>query len=102
MSDAERALRAHEQIEILRSRLPRYEELLAESGADAFAVPEIGKLTEDAGHLEQALRDSVRSAHEAFRHLDGVSDGTTGPSSSPSGPAHPPKSGDIGQEPSAP
>ncbi|MER6172861.1 hypothetical protein [Streptosporangium sp. NPDC001681] len=112
VSDAERALRAHEQIEILRSRLPRYEELLAESGADAFAVPEIGKLTEDAGHLEQALRDSVRSAHEAFRHLDrsaadgaadsaanGAANGAAGPSTAPSGPVHPPNSG---EEPSAP
>ncbi|GAA3022581.1 hypothetical protein [Streptosporangium longisporum] len=73
VADADRALRAHEQIAVLRSRLPRYEELLAESGADAFAVPEIGRLAEDAGHLEQALRDSVRSAQEAFRYLDGPS-----------------------------
>ncbi|WP_440063541.1 hypothetical protein [Streptosporangium sp. OZ121] len=81
VADAERALRAHEQIEALRARLPRYEELLAESGADTFAVPEIGRLAEDAGHLEQALRDSVRSAHEAFRHLDGH------PATPPGGPA---------------
>ncbi|MEU4538119.1 hypothetical protein AB0G15_25020, partial [Streptosporangium sp. NPDC023825] len=80
VADAERALRAHDQIEALRARLPRYEELLAESGADAFAVPEIGRLAEDAGHLEQALRDSVRSAHEAFRHLDGPA------ATSPGGP----------------
>ncbi|MGC5010518.1 hypothetical protein ACLQ2R_07095 [Streptosporangium sp. DT93] len=86
VADAERALRAHEQIAVLRSRLPRYEELLAESGADAFAVPEIGRLAEDAGHLEQALRDSVRSAHEAFRYLDG-----------PAGPPSPP-----GDEPASP
>lgn len=71
VAEADRALHAHDQIEQLRARLPRYEELLAESGADTFAVPEIGRLSEDAGHLEQALRDSVRSAHEAFRHLDG-------------------------------
>ena len=71
VSEADRALHAHDQIEQLRARLPRYEELLAESGADTFAVPEISRLSEDAGHLEQALRDSVRSAHEAFRHLDG-------------------------------
>ncbi|WP_344979960.1 hypothetical protein [Streptosporangium fragile] len=71
VSEAERALRAQEQIELLRSRLPRYEELLAESGADSFSIPEIGRLSEDASHLERALRDSVRSAHEAFRHLDG-------------------------------
>ncbi|WP_406313670.1 hypothetical protein OHA77_35575 [Streptosporangium sp. NBC_01639] len=72
---AERALRAHDQIELLRARLPRYEELLAESGADALAVPELDHLSEDAGRLEQALRDSVRSAHEAFRYLDGPSSG---------------------------
>ncbi|MFF5207292.1 hypothetical protein [Streptosporangium sp. NPDC000396] len=70
VANAERALRAQEQIEQLRARLPRYEELLAETGADALAVPEIGRLSEDAGRLEQALRESVRSAHEAFRHLD--------------------------------
>ncbi|WP_326641387.1 hypothetical protein OG884_01650 [Streptosporangium sp. NBC_01755] len=94
VSDAEQALRAHEQIEVLRSRLPRYEELLAESGADAFAVPEIGRLTEDADHLEQALRDSVRSAHEAFRHLDGAAaGGAAGPSTAPSEPSSPPNSG---------
>nr|WP_260408572.1 hypothetical protein [Planomonospora venezuelensis] len=71
VAEAERALRAHEQVELLRSRLPRYEELLAETGADASAVPEIDQLSRDAGRLEEALRDSVRSAHEAFRYLDG-------------------------------
>ncbi|MBG0831130.1 hypothetical protein HS041_25550 [Planomonospora sp. ID67723] len=71
VTEAERALRAHQQVELLRSRLPRYEELLAETGADASAVPEIDHLSRDAGRLEQALRDSVRSAHEAFRYLDG-------------------------------
>ncbi|GAA3104719.1 hypothetical protein [Streptosporangium carneum] len=75
VAEAERALNAHEQIEVLRARLPRYEELLAESGADAFAVPELDHLAQDAGRLEQALRDSVRSAHEAFRHLDGPPSG---------------------------
>ncbi|GIH99394.1 hypothetical protein [Planobispora takensis] len=71
VEEAERALRAHEQIEVLRSRLPKYEQLLAETGADALAVPQIDNLAQDAGRLEQALRDSVRSAHEAFRYLDG-------------------------------
>ncbi|MEU6740247.1 hypothetical protein [Streptosporangium sandarakinum] len=71
VAEAERALRAHEQIERLRERLPRYEELLAETGADSAAVPEIDRLAGDAGRLERALRDSLRSAHEAFRHLDG-------------------------------
>ncbi|MGV9597750.1 hypothetical protein ACWDR1_13865 [Streptosporangium sandarakinum] len=71
VTEAERALRAHEQIELLRERLPRYEELLAETGADSAAVPEIDRLAGDAGRLERALRDSLRSAHEAFRHLDG-------------------------------
>ncbi|WP_329429596.1 hypothetical protein OG339_13915 [Streptosporangium sp. NBC_01495] len=95
VADAERALRAHDQIEALRARLPRYEELLAESGADVFAVPEIGRLAEDAGHLEQALRDSVRSAHEAFRHLDGPPGGSPPSASGPSaGPHGPPDRGD--------
>ncbi|MFI6900597.1 hypothetical protein ACIBKY_05020 [Nonomuraea sp. NPDC050394] len=67
--DAERAYRAHSQIERLTAKLPRYEELLTESGADSQAVPELTELANDAGRLEQALRDSVSSAHEAFRHL---------------------------------
>ncbi|MFC4056852.1 hypothetical protein ACFOWE_01005 [Planomonospora corallina] len=71
VAEAERAFLAHQRIELLRSRLPRYEELLAETGADAFAVPEIDHLARDAGQLEQALRASIRSAHEAFRYLDG-------------------------------
>ncbi|MFI6290701.1 hypothetical protein ACIBEJ_03910 [Nonomuraea sp. NPDC050790] len=68
--DAERAFRARSQIERLTAKLPRYEELLAESGADGHAVPELTELADDAGRLEQALRDSVSSAHEAFRHLE--------------------------------
>ncbi|MCK2219221.1 hypothetical protein MF672_036320 [Actinomadura sp. ATCC 31491] len=71
VADAERAYRARRQIERLSARLSRYEELLAESGADGAAVPELNELTDDAGRLEQALRDSVSSAHEAFRHLRG-------------------------------
>ncbi|QYC41338.1 hypothetical protein Nocox_18645 [Nonomuraea coxensis DSM 45129] len=71
VADAERAYRARRQIERLSARLPRYEELLVESGADGSAVPELDGLAEDAGRLEQALRDSVSSAHEAFRHLEG-------------------------------
>lgn len=71
VADAERAYRARRQIERFSARLPRYEELLAESGADGSAVPELGRLSDDADRLEQALRDSVSSAHEAFRHLQG-------------------------------
>ncbi|MEU7001854.1 hypothetical protein [Nonomuraea sp. NPDC046570] len=71
VADAERAYHAHTQIEELRGRLHQYEELVAESGADRFAVPEIARLAGDAGELERALRRSVSSAHEAFRHLDG-------------------------------
>ncbi|MFC7721940.1 hypothetical protein [Nonomuraea recticatena] len=71
VAEAERAYHAHGQIEELRARLPRYEELVAESGADGFAVPEISRLSEDADRLERALRRSVSSAHEAFRYLDG-------------------------------
>ncbi|WP_181019949.1 hypothetical protein [Nonomuraea typhae] len=70
VAEAERAYHAHAQIEELRERLPQYEELVAESGADALAVPELERLAGDAGRLEQALRQSVRCAHEAFRHLD--------------------------------
>ncbi|MFI6922657.1 hypothetical protein ACIBIZ_22135 [Nonomuraea spiralis] len=70
VAEAERAFHARGQIEELRTRLPRYEELLAESGADALAVPEIDRLAEDADHLERVLRRSVRSAHEAFRYLE--------------------------------
>ncbi|MEU7001853.1 hypothetical protein [Nonomuraea sp. NPDC046570] len=71
VSEAERAFHAHRQIDELRARLPRYEELLAESGADGSAVPEIAGLADDAGDLEQALRKSIGSAHDAFRHLEG-------------------------------
>jgi hypothetical protein len=70
VAEAERAYRAHHQIEELRGRLHQYEELVSESGADGFAVPEITRLAEDADQLEQALRRSVSSAHEAFRYLD--------------------------------
>ena len=71
VAEAERAYRARHQIERFGAKLPRYEELLAESGADRSAVPELGRLTEDADRLEETLRDSVTSAHEAFRHLNG-------------------------------
>ncbi|HUR04624.1 MAG TPA: hypothetical protein VM347_18915 [Nonomuraea sp.] len=71
VAEAERAYHARSQIEELRARLPRYEELLAESGADALAVPEIEKLAQDADDLERLLRKSVSSAHEAFRYLEG-------------------------------
>jgi DNA-binding transcriptional ArsR family regulator len=71
VADAERAYRARRQIERFSARLPRYEELLAESGAGGSAVPELGRLSDDADRLEQALRNSVSSAHEAFRHLRG-------------------------------
>ncbi|NRQ35515.1 hypothetical protein HII36_27330, partial [Nonomuraea sp. NN258] len=68
--EAERAYRAHHQIEELRGRLHQYEELVAETGADGFAVPELARLAADADRLEQALRRTVRSAREAFRYLD--------------------------------
>ncbi|NUR89026.1 MAG: hypothetical protein HOY71_33505 [Nonomuraea sp.] len=71
VTEAERAFHARGQIEELRARLPRYEELLAESGADGLAVPELERLAGDADALEQVLRRSVSSAHEAFRHLEG-------------------------------
>ncbi|RVX40581.1 hypothetical protein EDD27_2996 [Nonomuraea polychroma] len=71
VAEAERAYHARGQIEELRSRLPRYEELLAESGADALAVTEIERLAEDADVLERTLRRSVASAHEAFKYLEG-------------------------------
>jgi hypothetical protein len=71
VAEAERAYRARHQIDRLSANLPRYEELLAESGADDSAMPELSRLTEDADRLEEALRDSVSSAHEAFRHVRG-------------------------------
>jgi hypothetical protein len=71
VAEAERAYHARGQIETLRARLPHYEELLAESGADALAVPEIERLAQDADDVERALRRSVSSAHEAFRYLEG-------------------------------
>ncbi|GGP06401.1 hypothetical protein LDL08_17185 [Nonomuraea glycinis] len=71
VAEAERAYHARGQIEALRARLPHYEELLAESGADALAVPEIERLAQDADDVERTLRRSVSSAHEAFRYLEG-------------------------------
>ncbi|MEV0612289.1 hypothetical protein AB0I81_03125 [Nonomuraea sp. NPDC050404] len=70
VAEAERAYHARGQIEDLRARLPRYEELLAESGADRMGVAEIERLAEDADVLERTLRRSVASAHEAFRYLE--------------------------------
>ncbi|GGK79847.1 hypothetical protein Sme01_45980 [Sphaerisporangium melleum] len=71
VAEAERAYQARDQIEALHARLPRYEDLLAEAGSDRMAVPELRALAEDAERLEEALRESVRSARHAFRHLDG-------------------------------
>lgn len=70
VAEAERAYRAQHQIEQLRAKLPRYEELLAESGAEDYIEPEIARLSDDADRLEQALRRSVRSAQDAFRYLE--------------------------------
>ncbi|MEU0484026.1 hypothetical protein ABZ260_33190, partial [Streptosporangium sp. NPDC006013] len=70
VSDAEHALLSQGQIEALRAHLPEYEQLVAETGAARFSAPEIGHLSDDADMLRRALRESVRSAHEAFRHLD--------------------------------
>jgi len=70
VTEAERAFRAHQQIEELRGRIHQYEELVAETGADTFAVPELARLAEEADQLEQALRRSLSSAKEAFRHLE--------------------------------
>lgn len=83
VTQADRALTSQSQIEALRAHLPEYEQLVAETGAARFLTPEIGHLSEDAIHLRRALRDSVRSAHEAFQHLDGPSH--PGPSPLPSG-----------------
>ncbi|MEU7984451.1 hypothetical protein AB0B56_06235 [Streptosporangium canum] len=71
VSNADRALRSQSQIDALLAYLPEYEQLVAETGAARFSAPEIGHLSEDAAQLQRALRDSVRSAHEAFRYLDG-------------------------------
>jgi len=70
VSNADRALRSQSQIDALLAYLPEYEQLVAETGAARFSAPEIGHLSEDAAQLQRALRDSVRSAHEAFRYLD--------------------------------
>ncbi|WP_433239508.1 hypothetical protein ACQPYK_32810 [Streptosporangium sp. CA-135522] len=71
VSDADRALRSQGQIDALLAHLPEYEQLVAETGAARFSAPEIGNLSEDAALLRRALHDSVRSAHEAFRYLEG-------------------------------
>ncbi|MGC5009812.1 hypothetical protein ACLQ2R_03505 [Streptosporangium sp. DT93] len=86
VADAERAYRARTQIEAFVERLPRYEELLAESGADALSIPELGHLAGEADELERALRASIGSAHEIFGHLDGpeAPDGPQDPGGQPS------------------
>ncbi|TDE58222.1 hypothetical protein E1295_05905 [Nonomuraea mesophila] len=66
VADAERAYLARHQIEELLGEAHAYEELAAETGADTFAVPELEHLAADAAQLEQALRRSVDSAHEAL------------------------------------
>ncbi|MFF4414168.1 hypothetical protein ACFYY8_16660 [Streptosporangium sp. NPDC001559] len=71
VTQADHALVSQGQIEVLRAQLPEYEQLVAETGAARFLAPEIGNLSEDAEQLRRALRDSLRSAHEAFRYLDG-------------------------------
>ncbi|MCA2224879.1 hypothetical protein [Nonomuraea aurantiaca] len=58
------------RLDELGALLPRYEELLAESGADALSAPELARLTHDADRLERALRHSLLSARSAFSHLD--------------------------------
>ncbi|TDD37496.1 hypothetical protein E1286_37125 [Nonomuraea terrae] len=70
VAEAERAYTAHHQIQELRGRLHRYEELVAETGADVSSVPELDRLAEDADRLERALRRSMSSAREAFGYLD--------------------------------
>ncbi|MGP3919435.1 hypothetical protein [Nonomuraea sp. 10N515B] len=87
VTEAERAYRAHQQIEELRGRLHQYEELVAETGADGFATTELERLAADADRLEQALRRSVSSAHEAFRYLDPSPPGDDGPPTLPGRPA---------------
>ncbi|TDD00646.1 hypothetical protein E1292_28170 [Nonomuraea deserti] len=69
VAEAERAYMARHQIEELRGEAHEYEELVAETGADTFAVPELERLAADAGQLEQALRRSVDSAHEAMQRF---------------------------------
>ncbi|WP_206068294.1 hypothetical protein [Nonomuraea composti] len=70
VSEADRAFQARLQVEELRGRVHQYEELVAETGADGFAVPELERLAVDAGLLERALRRSMASAQEVFGHLD--------------------------------
>nr|WP_221474480.1 hypothetical protein [Planomonospora venezuelensis] len=71
VAEADHALLSQHQIEEIRAHLPEYEQLVAETGASTLLAPEIGHLAQDADQLQRALRDSVRSAHEAFRYLDG-------------------------------
>ncbi|NJP92783.1 hypothetical protein HCN51_25555 [Nonomuraea sp. FMUSA5-5] len=56
VADAERAYVTQVRIEELRSRAHQYEDLAAEAGADAFAVPELERLAAEAARLVRALR----------------------------------------------
>ncbi|NUR89025.1 MAG: hypothetical protein HOY71_33495 [Nonomuraea sp.] len=69
VAEADLAYRAQRQIAEMRERLPEFEELVAESGADRLAVPEIAGLAQEADQLEQALRRSIGSARDAFKYL---------------------------------
>ncbi|GAA4086831.1 hypothetical protein [Nonomuraea soli] len=69
VAEAERAYQAHLQVEELRARLPKYEQLVAEAGATA--VPELERLSDDAEALQRALGRTLESARDAFRYLDG-------------------------------
>ncbi|GGS64340.1 hypothetical protein ACFFV7_01670 [Nonomuraea spiralis] len=86
VAEAERAYRAREQIAELRGRLHEYEELLAEAGAGDAMTGELARLTEDADRLDQALRRSVSSAHEAFRYLEPRPPDPPAPKPGPPGP----------------
>ncbi|AQZ60832.1 unnamed protein product [[Actinomadura] parvosata subsp. kistnae] len=64
VADAERAYVTQVRIEELRSRAHQYEDLAAEAGADAFAVPELERLAAEAARLARALRRPPGNAGE--------------------------------------
>jgi hypothetical protein len=66
---ADRVYRAHQQLEVLSERAPDYHGLLADILSDQHAVPHIGKLADQAEHVNELFRQSIHDARLAATHL---------------------------------
>jgi hypothetical protein len=66
---ADRAYRAHRQLEEIASRAPAYDELLADTVRDDLAVPAIHRLAEQSEELTRTLRSRLEEATDAGTEL---------------------------------